>query len=65
MAKLTWGRAYTHEEWSRESVTNADGRLSCDWCGQRPRVLFRYNGRKGLFCNKDCYESYHGEPWHQ
>lgn len=56
---ITWGSPYTHEEHSRESKTRMPHE-SCDWCGQKPKTLFKYDGRRGWFCNKECYQSYHG-----
>lgn len=58
----TWGNPYTHEEHSRECHPNNPKThwvMSCDWCGQKPRRLYRYDGDRHWFCNRDCYNSYH------
>ena len=62
MQTMTWGNPYTHEEHSRTTYTSKDllhGYGVCDWCGQVRFRLYQYDGRKGIFCAKDCYRSYH------
>ena len=60
MATTTWGNPYTQEEHTRETVKAADRHQNgCSWCGNEKNVLYRYDGRKGLFCNKGCYKDYH------
>lgn len=59
MAKREWGNPYTHEEHSRESIPGREHPCGCDWCGQKRRVLFRYDRRKGWFCNLECHNSFH------
>lgn len=69
-----WGNPYTHEEHSRECIPNkptgetlmgkpltSEGHwvTSCNWCGQEPARLYRYDGDSHMFCNRECYLSYH------
>lgn len=61
MALITKGNPYTHYEETRESKVN-HSQEECDWCGQKPKYLYKYNNRKGWFCNKGCYLDYHDEP---
>ena len=58
---MTWGNPYTHEEHSRTTYSKRDllyGYGCCDWCGQIRYRLYSYDGHKGIYCNKDCYDSY-------
>ena len=72
---LEWGNCNTHEEHSRECIPNAPDFQTpmgtwytkygypikeCDWCNNAPSRLFRYDGEKWTFCNKSCFEDYHG-----
>lgn len=59
MSKIYHGNPYTHEEYCRENVNNNDKKLTCDWCGNNKKVLFKYNNDKHIFCNKDCFKNYH------
>jgi len=70
MKKLAYGNPYTHEEHERICYTakdsiaryNPDTRqyeVSCRWCGQVRRRVYQYDGRSGVFCNRDCFNSYH------
>ena len=54
---ITKGSPYSHYEETRES--RPGGGDTCDWCGQKRKTLYKYNNRKGWFCNKECYSSYH------
>ena len=59
MVVRSWGNPYTHEEHERESLANTSRKHSCDWCGRTPRVLYKYNRKKGWFCGKGCFSAYH------
>jgi hypothetical protein len=60
---------FARQELHRVLVETTKG---CDWCGGKRRSgkkLFQYqtetdggrtNPHKGLFCDKDCHDSYHG-----
>ena len=56
---MTWGNPYTHEEHSRTCIPNLEGHKKCDWCGNNPKRLFKYDGDIHRFCNKICYKDYH------
>lgn len=76
MSTLIWVNPFTHEEHTRECIANKPVRFSgtlsrpitstgdivrdCDWCGQKPARLYRYDGDKHSFCNRQCYTSFHG-----
>jgi hypothetical protein len=66
---------FARGEYARFCFSNTDSDMSCDWCGQKPKRLYAYlwesdeamrrhteldaSGEK-LFCNKQCFDSYHG-----
>jgi len=64
MAIIIKGNPFTHHEEKRESMPTKTPwcatLLKCDWCGQSPKALYKYNDSKGWFCNKECHNSYHG-----
>ena len=57
MATLHRGNCYTHAESVRESEPGRDHPGGCAWCGQRRRVLYRYNFSRGWYCNQECWRS--------
>jgi len=59
MTKRSWGNPYTHEEHERETMTNTTKAHRCDWCGQKPKRLYKYDNTRGWFCNKGCWKDYH------
>lgn len=63
MAKTTYrGNPYTHEEHSRTVYGAKDllyGYGVCDWCGQIRHRLFSYDGRRGIFCNQECFRAFY------
>ena len=59
MAIIEKGNPYTHQEEKRASKPNYMPLQECDWCGQTPKYLNKYNDSKDLFCNKGCWIEYH------
>lgn len=62
--KIITGNPYTHEEHCRESVNAkslgvSQDVMNCSWCGQNRKTLYIYDGRKGEFCSRDCFNNYH------
>jgi len=58
MAIITKGNPFTHPEEKRESWVNIGDSYSCNWCGQSPKTLYKYNDTRGWFCNKKCWNGY-------
>uniref|UniRef100_A0A6M3JXK5 Uncharacterized protein n=1 Tax=viral metagenome TaxID=1070528 RepID=A0A6M3JXK5_9ZZZZ len=56
MATISKGNPYTHSE--SERTSKAGHGQECDWCGQKPEVLYRYNRGRGWFCNLSCWKCY-------
>ena len=42
MVKSIRGNPYTHEEHERETKANTDHKHDCEWCGQKPNRLYKY-----------------------
>lgn len=40
-------------------IRHPDHSGPCDWCGTQRKVLYRYEGFKGLFCNQKCWLAFH------
>lgn len=59
MSILSWGNPYTHEEYTRECVSNRIDKDQCPWCGNKPDRLYKYNNNPGYFCNIKCYKAYY------
>jgi hypothetical protein len=55
MSIIETGNPYDHSERKRESV----GPGECNWCGQKRKILYRYNNGVPV-CNKECNQSYYG-----
>ncbi len=69
MTRQEWGNPYTHEEHSRTCYARAEAPAdNCDWCGQKPKRLYNYDGwrvgtlghsRPAVYCNRQCHNAYH------
>lgn len=60
--------AFARQGLKRESHINYYDTDSCAWCGQRPHMLYSYQGTDDrivsknpkMFCNLECFDSYNG-----
>jgi hypothetical protein len=60
MSEICTGNPFSHRHHRRVSRPGSSKPMGCDWCGQKPRVLYNYDYAQHWFCNKTCQQSCHG-----